>query len=258
MRDVYGGNSRAQMFKFHTQTSGRALQAEEWETLNPLRQTYHTLLALLANTNSLHVDAADEPMTTPGERYVRQAAMISNYLREEAETFLIQNILSGSYGFRYLMKEVQESVLGELERIDQLGGVIAATEQGYQRRRIAESSSRYETERRKGGPGETVPPRRKIIGYNVYTLPDGHPDKYPPVREVVRPSPEDREKQIARVRAFRARHHEDAPAYLQRLKEAALAGANVFAELLETVKHATLGQITRTLFQVGGRYRKMI
>jgi methylmalonyl-CoA mutase len=259
MRDVYGGNPRAQMFKFHTQTSGRALQAEEWETLNPLRQTYHALLALLANTNSLHVDAADEPMTTPGERYVRQAAMIPNYLREEAETFVIQNILSGSYGFRYLMKEVQESVLGEFERIDQLGGVIAATEQGYQRRRIAESSSRYETERRKGGPEDAVPPRRKIIGYNVYTLPDGHPDKYPPAREVVRPSPEDRERQITRVRAFRARHREDAPVYLQRLKEVALAGgANVFAELMETVKHATLGQITRTLFQVGGRYRKMI
>ena len=258
MRDVYGGNARAQMFKFHTQTSGRALQAEEWETLNPLRQTYHALLALLANTNSLHVDAADEAMTTPGERYVRQAAMVPNYLREEAETFVIQNILSGSYGFRYLMKEVQESVLEEFERIDQLGGVIAATEQGYQRRRIAESSSRYEAERRRTRPAETVPPRRKIVGYNIYSLPDGHPDKYPPVREVVRPSPEDWQKQIARVRAFRARHHEDAPVYLQRLKEVALAGANVFAELLETVKHATLGQITRTLFQVGGRYRKMI
>jgi methylmalonyl-CoA mutase len=258
MRDVYGANSRAQMFKFHTQTSGRALQAEEWESLNPLRQTYHALLALLANTNSLHVDAADEAMTTPGERYVRQAAMVPNYLREEAETFVIQNILSGSYGFRYLMKEVQESVLGEFERIDQLGGVIAATEQGYQRRRIAESSSRYEAERRKARPGETVPPRRKIIGYNIYSLPDGHPDKYPPAREVVRPNPEDWEKQIARVRAFRERHREDAPIYLQRLKEAALAGDNLFAELLETVKHATLGQITRTLFQVGGRYRKMI
>jgi len=258
LRDVYGGNSRAQMFKFHTQTSGRALQAEEWETLNPLRQTYHALLALLANTNSLHVDAADEAMTTPGERYVRQAAMIPNYLREEAEAFVIQNLLSGSYGFRYLTKEVQESVLAEFERIDQLGGVIAATEQGYHRRRIAESSSRYEAERRILGPEERVPPRRKIIGYNIYSLPDGHPDKYPPVREVVRPGPEDWERQVARVRAFRARHAEDAPLYLRRLKEAALAGGNVFAELLETVKHATLGQITRTLFQVGGRYRKMI
>jgi methylmalonyl-CoA mutase len=103
-----------------------------------------------------------------------------------------------------------------------------------------------------------VSPRRKIVGYNIYILPDGHPDKYPPVRQVVRPNPEDWEKQIARVRAFRERHREDPPIYLQRLKEAALAGANVFAELLETVKHATLGQITRTLFQVGGRYRKMI
>jgi len=258
MRDVYRGNSRSQMFKFHSQTSGRALQAQEWDTVNPLRQTYHALLALLANTNSLHVDAADEPMTTPGEKYVRQAAMISNYLREEAETFVIQNLLSGSYGFRYLMKEVEECVLRELERIDQLGGVIAATEQGYQRRRIAESSSRYESERRKAAPEKPGPAKRKIIGYNIYTLPEDHPDRYPPVREVVRPTREDWEKQVARVREFRARHREDAPVYLQRLKDVSLGGGNIFAELLETVKHASLGQITRTLFEVGGRYRKMI
>jgi methylmalonyl-CoA mutase len=258
MRDLYGGNSRSQMFKFHTQTSGRALQAQEWDTLNPIRQTYHALLALLANTNSLHVDAADEPMTTPGEKYVRQAAMIPTYLREEAETFVIQNMLSGSYGFRYLMKEVEESVLREFERIDQLGGVIAATEQGYQRRRIAESSSRYEGERRKATPEKPGPPKRRIIGYNIHILPEAHPDRYPPVREVVRPTREDWEKQVARVREFRARHRDDAPVYVQRLKDVALAGGNVFAELLETVKHASLGQITRALFEVGGRYRKMI
>jgi methylmalonyl-CoA mutase len=258
MRDIYRGNSRSQMFKFHTQTSGRALQAQEWDTLNPIRQTYHALLALLANTNSLHVDAADEPMTTPGEKYVRQAAMIPTYLREEAETFVVQNLLSGSYGFRYLMKEVEEGVLREFERIDQLGGVIAATEQGYQRRRIAESSSRYEGERRQATPEKGGLPQRRIIGYNVHTLPEDHPDKYAPVRELVRPTREDWEKQIARVRDFRARHRDDAPLYLQRLKDVALAGGNIFAELLETVKHASLGQITRTLFEVGGRYRKMI
>jgi methylmalonyl-CoA mutase len=184
--------------------------------------------------------------------------MIPTYLREEAETFVIQNLLSGSYGFRYLMKEVEESVLQEFERIDQVGGVIPATEQGYQRRRIAESSSRYEAERRKATPEKPGPPKRRIIGYNIYTLSEDHPDRYPPVREVVRPTREDWEKQVARVRDFRARHRDDAPAYLQRLKDVALAGGNVFAELLETVKHASLGQITRTLFEVGGRYRKMI
>ena len=112
LRDVYGADELAQRLKFHTQTSGRALQAEEWDTLNPVRLTYHAFLGLLANTNSLHVDSADEPMTTPGEKWVRQATMIPNYLREEAEGFVIQNLLSGSYAFRALMQEVQTTGSG--------------------------------------------------------------------------------------------------------------------------------------------------
>jgi isobutyryl-CoA mutase len=258
MRDVYGADEKSQQFKFHTQTSGRALQAEEWDTLNPVRLTYHALLGLLANSNSLHVDSADEPMTTPGEKWVRQATMIQNYLREEAEGFLIQNLLSGSYAFRTLMREVQERVLDEFDRLDQLGGVGPATEQGYQRRCIAENSAGYERERRRGRVDDPHPPRRRIIGYNVFELPDGHPDKYPPVAEVIRPAPADRERQLARVRDFKERHREDAPLYLARLKQVALQGGNVFGELLETVRHATLGQITATLAEVGGRYRKMV
>jgi methylmalonyl-CoA mutase len=183
--------------------------------------------------------------------------MIQNYLREEAEGFVIQNLLSGSYAFRTLMREVQERVLDEFDRLDQLGGVGPATEQGYQRRCIAENSSGYERERRRGGVGDPHPPRR-IIGYNVFELPDGHPDKYPPVAEVIRPDQSDRERQLARVRDFKERHREDAPFYLARLKEVALKGDNVFGELLETVRHATLGQITATLAEVGGRYRKMV
>jgi methylmalonyl-CoA mutase len=258
LRDVYGADERSQRFKFHTQTSGRALQAEEWDTLNPVRLTYHALCGMLANTNSLHVDSADEPMTTPGERWVRQATMIQNYLREEAEGFVIQNLLSGSYAFRTLLREVQAQVLEEFDRLDQLGGVGPATELGYQRRCIAENSARYERERRRPDGGHPEPPRRRIVGYNIHELPEGHPDKYPPVAEVVRPDPADWERQLARVRDFRARHREDAPVYLARLKEVALAGGNVFGELLETVRHATLGEISRTLAQVGGRYRKMV
>jgi isobutyryl-CoA mutase len=258
MRDVYGADERSQKLKFHTQTSGRALQAEEWDTLNPVRLTYHALLGLLANTNSLHVDSADEPMTTPGEKWVRQASMIPSYLREEAEGFLIQNLLSGSYAFRTLMQEVQAKVLEEFDRIDQLGGVGSAMERGYQRRCIAESSARYERERRRRTPEYPQEPLRRIIGYNVFELPDGHPEKYPPVAEVVRPDRGDWERQLARLRSFKECHSEDAPVYLARLKQAALNGANVFGELLETVRHATLGQITRTLAEVGGRYRKMV
>lgn len=258
LRDLYGGNERSQMFRFHTQTSGRALQAEEWDTLNPVRLTYHALMGLLANTNSLHVDAADEPMTTPGEKWVRQATMIPNFLREEAEGFVIQNLLSGSYAFRTLVREVQERVLAEFDRLDQLGGVGPATEQGYQRRCIAEQSARYERERRRATPEHPENPSRTIIGYNAYELPPGHPDRSPSVAEVVRPDPADRERQLARLREFRARHREDAPVYLERLRQAAFGGGNVFGELLETVRHATLGEITKTLAEVGGRYRKMV
>jgi methylmalonyl-CoA mutase len=258
MRDVYGAGERSQRFRFHTQTSGRALQAEEWDTLNPVRLTCHALLGLLANTNSLHVDSADEPMTTPGEKWVRQATMIPAYLREESEAFLVQNLLSGSYAFRSLMREVQARVLEEFERIDRQGGVGPATERGYQRRCIADQSARYELERRRTAQGEPGKPLRKIIGYNSYELPEGHPDKYPPVAELVRPGQADRERQLARVRAFRERHGKDAPLYLARLREVALAGGNVFAELLETVRHATLGQITQALAEAGGRYRKMV
>jgi len=258
LRDVYGASERCQKFKFHTQTSGRALQSEEWDTLNPVRLTYHAFLGMLANSNSLHVDSADEPMTTPAEKWVRQATMISNYLREESEGFLIQNLLSGSYAFRALVKEVQAQVLAEFDRLDQLGGVGPATELGYQRRCIAEQSARYERERRKATPEHPQAPRRRIVGYNVFELPDGHPEKYPKAGEMVRPDPSDWERQLTRVRDFKKRHSEDAPVYLERLRQVALQGGNVFGELLETVRHATLGQISKTLSGVGGEYRKMV
>lgn len=258
LRDVYGADEHSQKLRFHTQTSGRALQAEEWDVLNPVRLTYHALLGLLANADSLHVDSADEPMTTPGEKWVRQATMIPNYLREEAEGFVVQNLLSGSYAFRALMREVQAQVLEEFDRLDQLGGVGPATEQGYQRRCIAGNSAKYERERRRRTGEDDREPKRRIIGYNTHELPDGHPDKYPPVAEVVRPGPADWERQLARVRDFRERHRKDAPVYLARLKETALKRENVFGELLETVRHATLGEITHILAEVGGRYRKMV
>ena len=258
LRDVYRASERSQKFKFHTQTSGRALQSEEWDTLNPVRLTYHAYLGMLANSNSLHVDSADEPMTTPAEKWVRQATMISNYLREETEGFLIQNLLSGSYAFRALIKEVQAQVLAEFDRLDQIGGVGPATELGYQRRCIAEQSTSYERERQKATPEHPQAPRRRIVGYNIFELPGGHPEKYPKAGEVIRPDPSDWERQLARVRDFKKRHSEDAPVYLERLRQVALQGGNVFGELLETVRHATLGQITRTLAEVGGKFRKMV
>jgi len=255
LRDRYGASERSQHLRFHTQTSGRALQAQEWDSLNPLRLVHHALLGLLADTNSLHVDSADEPMTTPSQKWVRQAGLIPNYLREEAEIFLIQNLLSGSYAFRTLMAELQQEILAEFERIDALGGVGPATELGYQRRAIAESSARYEAQRSRA-PGEE--PRRRIIGYNVFELPEGHPDKFPEVAELARCSPQERELQLARVRNFKARHRKDGPEALERLKQVARGEGNVFGELLTTVRHASLGQICGALAEVGGRFRKMV
>jgi methylmalonyl-CoA mutase len=258
LRDVYGADEHSQKLRFHTQTSGRALQVEEWDILNPVRLTYHALLGLLANADSLHVDSADEPMTTPGEKWVRQATMIPNFLLEEAEGFVVQNLLSGSYAFRALMREVQAQVLEEFDRLDQLGGVGPATEQGYQRRSIARNGAKYELERRRKTGEDDCEPKRLIIGYNTHELPESHPDKYPHVAEVVRPGPADWERQLARVRDFRERHRKDAPVYLARLKETALKKENVFGELLKTVRHATLGEISHVLAEVGGRYRKMV
>jgi methylmalonyl-CoA mutase len=184
--------------------------------------------------------------------------MIPNFLLEETEGFVIQNLLSGSYAFRALMREVQAQVLEEFDRIDQLGGVGPATERGYQRRCIAESSARYEQQRRRQTEEHPLPPERGIIGYNAFELPDGHPGKHPPVDEVVRPGPKDWDRQLARLGDFKQRHKDDAPRYLARLKQVALEGGNVFDELLETVRHATLGQITDTLAEVGGHFRKMV
>ena len=149
-------------------------------------------------------------------------------------------------------------MLGEFDRLDQLGGVGPATELGYQRRCIAEQSARYERERRKSTPKHPQAPRRGIVGHNIFELPDGHPGKYPKADEVIRPDASDRERQLARVRDFKARHSEDAPVYLERLRQVTLQGGNVFGELLETVRHASLGQITRALAEVGGEYKKMV
>jgi methylmalonyl-CoA mutase len=256
MRDRYHADNRSQRFKFHTQTSGRALQATEWDTLNPIRQTYHAYMGLLNNTNSLHVDSADEPMTTPSEKYVRQATLIPNYLREEAEAFFIQNLLSGSYALQNISKQLQQQVLEELERIDQLGGVGPATELGYQRNSIAESSARYELE--KYAEREGTGPKRKIIGFNTYLQAVDASEKIPSVAQLVRPQSEDWDRQINRTRKFREKHRESGSIYLQQLRETANSGGNIFTELLQTVRHATLGEITRCLKKAGGSYRKMV
>lgn len=247
IRDVYRGCSRSQMFKFHTQTSGRALQLQEWDTLNPVRQTLHALIGLLGNTNSLHVDSADEPSNTPSEKYVRQATMIPNVVTFETELLKVQNLLSGSYGMRAIRNAVQDAILSELARIDSEGGVGPAMEVGFQRNRIANASCRYEHDIYEG--------RRPIIGRNVLPLKDSVPE---PPASVVRPTSEDWARQLERTKAFRGRHAATAVQHLDRLKKVARSGGNVFEELLTTVRYCSLGQISVALREVGGHFSQSV
>ncbi|KAH3744138.1 methylmalonyl-CoA mutase [Pelomyxa schiedti] len=258
LRDIYHGNERSQAFKYHTQTSGRALQIPEWESLNPVRQTFHALMALMNNTNSLHVDSADEPLTTPSAKYVRQATMIPNFLTVEAELLRAENLFSGSYAHRTIRKGLQEQILKELEAIDQEGGVGPATELGYHRNCIATASCQYEYDISRG--------KRPIIGRNVCVLDSATLSDFGGGTDasagtglhVVRPEQTDWDKQIARTNAFRARNSTVAPAWLAHLRTAASSGANVFEVLLDTVRYASLGQISAALREVGGSFRQMV
>ncbi len=246
IRDVYNGNSRSQQFKYHTQTSGRALQVAEWDTLNPLRQTYQALIALLGGTNSLHVDSADEPLTTPSEKFVRQATMIPNYLTLEVELLKQQNLLSGSYAFRDLCAAVQEGVLAEFMRLDDQGGVCAAMELDYQRACISEASMNYEIDIWNG--------RRPIIGRNTAHNPDVKAMEL----SIVRPTSEDFVKQMARTESFKARNEKVRDAYLARLRSTIKRNGNVFEELMTTMRYCTLGQTSRLLAHEGGRFSQTI
>jgi methylmalonyl-CoA mutase len=245
IRDVYKGNVRSQQFKYHTQTSGRALQVMEWDTLNPLRQTYQALIALLGGTNSLHVDSADEPLTTPSEKFVRQATMIPNYLTMEVELLRQQNLLSGSYGFRDLRKVIQEEVLDEYMRLDDHGGVAQAMELDYQRSCIAEASLNYEIDIWNG--------TRPIVGRNFCKS-----DVQALEMELMRPTSADFVKQLERTGAFKERNAAVRDLHLDKLKQTINTNGNVFAELMTVMRFCTLGQTTRLLASQGGKFSQTI
>jgi methylmalonyl-CoA mutase len=245
IRDIYGGNARSQQFKYHTQTSGRALQVMEWDTLNPLRQTYQALIALLGGTNSLHVDSADEPLTTPSEKFVRQATMIPNYLTLEVELLKQQNILSGSYAMRDLNAQVQEEVLQEFMRLDDQGGVPQAMELDYQRAAIAEASLNYEIDIWNG--------TRPIIGRNT-----AQADVTPYQLELMRPTDDDFKLQLERTNAFKARNEKVRELHLAELRKTINAGENVFDTLMDVMRFCTLGQTSRVLANEGGKFSQTI
>lgn len=246
LRDVYKGSPRSQLFKYHTQTSGRALQVQDWDTLNPIRQTHHALIALLGGTNSLHVDSADEPLTTPSERFVRQATMIPNYLTLEAEMLKQQNLLSGSYAFRDLCEQVQAAVLEELMRLDEQGGVPSAMELGYQRSCISEASTNYEVDIYFG--------KRPIIGRNTCQADQSNVYKV----ELQRPTSDDFKKQLSRTQGFKDRNSEVSDLYLEELKHTINTGGNVFEALLTSMRYCTLGQTSKMLSTEGGKFSQTV
>ncbi len=247
MRDRYGADDRSQRLKYHIQTSGRSLHAQEM-AFNDIRTTLQALCAIYDNANSLHTNAYDEAVTTPTAESVRRALAIQMVINHEWGLATNENPLQGSFIVEELTDLVEEAVLAELERISDRGGVLGAMETGYQRGRIQDESMLYERRKHDG----SLP----IIGVNTFRGPE--PEEHPPTPELARSSDAEKRDQIDRLEDFRARHADERPAALERLRAAALAGDNLFAVLMDTVRHCSLGEITDALFEVGGSYRRNV
>ncbi|MDO4264474.1 MAG: methylmalonyl-CoA mutase family protein, partial [Deinococcus sp.] len=244
MREKYGAGERSQKLKYHVQTSGRSLHAQEMD-FNDIRTTLQALIAIYDNTNSLHTNAYDEAITTPSAESVRRALAIQLIINREWGAAKNQNPNQGSFFFERLTDMVEEAVLAEFERLSERGGVLGAMETGYQRGRIQEESMLYEHRKHDG----TLP----IIGVNTFLNPNpaGAPEL-----ELARGTEEEKQAALSRLQAFQAQHAAEAPAMLERLQQAVLEGENVFAVLMDAVQVCSLGQITNALFEVGGQYRR--
>jgi isobutyryl-CoA mutase len=247
MREKYGAGERSQKLKYHIQTSGRSLHAQEMD-FNDIRTTLQALTAIYDNCNSLHTNAYDEAVTTPSEESVRRAMAIQMIISREFGLAKNENPSQGSFIIEELTDLVEEAVLAEFERIDQRGGVLGAMETQYQRSKIQDESMLYEHKKHSG--------ELPIIGVNCFLNPRAGEEGCQVPGELARATKEEKEQQIRNLRAFQERNREAAPAALGRLQEVAVAGGNIFGELMETVKVASLGQITRALYEVGGKYRR--
>jgi methylmalonyl-CoA mutase len=248
MRDRYGANERAQKLKYHIQTSGRSLHAQEM-SFNDIRTTLQALCAIYDNASSLHTNAYDEAVTTPSEESVRRALAIQLIINREWGLAVNENPLQGSFIVDELTDLVEEAVLAEFERISERGGVLGAMETGYQRGRIQDESMLYERRKHDG----TLP----IVGVNTFRNAHGDDDSAH-VLELARGTEEEKKSQLDRVRDFHARHAADAPAALEALKDAARSGANVFAVLMDAARVCSLQQVTEAFFEVGGQYRRNV
>lgn len=247
MREKYGANIKSQKLKYHIQTSGRSLHAQEID-FNDIRTTLQAFLALSDNCNSLHTNAYDEAVTTPTEQSVRRAMAIQLIINKEFGPNFTDNPLQGSFLFEELATLVEEQVLEEFDRISDKGGVLGAMESMYQRGKIQDESLFYERLKDHGD----LP----IIGVNTF-LPESSQEVTEEIK-LTRASAEEKNEQIKRNLAFRERNKNHAENALQRLKQVALSEGNIFEELLNTVRFCSLGQITETLYEVGGKYRRNI
>jgi len=245
MKFKYGGNERSQMMKYHIQTSGRSLHAQEID-FNDIRTTLQALYAIYDNCNSLHTNAYDEAITTPTEESVRRAMAIQLIINKELGLAKNENPLQGSFIIEELTDLVEEAVLSEFDRISERGGVLGAMETMYQRGKIQEESLYYETLKHTG--------EYPIIGVNTFLSSKGSPTVLP--REVIRSTTEEKEFQIQTVQNLQQRSGDKGKEMLHQLQQVAIHNGNVFEALMETVKYCSLGQITQALFEVGGQYRR--
>ncbi len=245
MKYKYHASERSQKLKYHIQTSGRSLHAQEI-TFNDIRTTLQALYAIYDNCNSLHTNAYDEAITTPTEESVRRAIAIQLIINHELGTAKNENPNQGSFLIEELTDLVEEAVMIEFNRLSDRGGVLGAMERMYQRGMIQDESIYYERLKNKG--------EYPVIGVNTFLSKEGSPTIMP--REVIRSTEEEKERQIRNIENFKSFHKDNSEEFLNRLKEVAVHNKNIFEELMETVKYCSLGQITHALYEVGGQYRR--
>ncbi|HRP38421.1 MAG TPA: methylmalonyl-CoA mutase family protein [Chitinophagales bacterium] len=245
MKHKYNANERSQKLKYHIQTSGRSLHAQEID-FNDIRTTLQALYAIYDNCNSLHTNAYDEAITTPTEESVRRAMAIQLIINRELGTAKNENPNQGSFLIEELTDLVEEAVLAEFNRISERGGVLGAMERMYQRNKIQEESLYYEHLKHTG--------EFPIVGVNTFLSKDGSPTILP--REVIRSTEEEKQYQIDALNSFKKRHQSKSTAALAQLQKVAINNGNLFEELMQTVKFCSLGEITHALFEVGGQYRR--
>jgi methylmalonyl-CoA mutase len=245
MKFKYGGNERSQMLKYHIQTSGRSLHAQEID-FNDIRTTLQALYAIYDNCNSLHTNAYDEAITTPTEESVRRAMAIQLIINKELGLAKNENPLQGSFIIEELTDLVEAAVLLEFDRISERGGVLGAMETMYQRGKIQEESLYYETLKHTG--------EYPIVGVNTFLSSKGSPTIIP--KEVIRSTEEEKEYQIQTVQTLWKNAGDKGKEKLKEIQHVAVQNGNIFNSLMDTVKYCSLGQITQALFEVGGQYRR--